>query len=78
MDSLKVKASKPDAQPAVKQEFATAEQGFNEQLAKVKSLINKVESRLPELKQHLKDLVQRQLEYLNKCQQTLSAVQNKL
>jgi endophilin-B len=78
MDSLRDKATKAGAAPAAQQEFAKAQEVFNDQLAKLKGVITKIESRLPELKTYLKELVQRQLEYLNKQQQTLTAVQTKL
>lgn len=78
MDSLRDKATKAGAAPAAQQEFAKAQEVFNDQLTKLKGVITKIESRLPELKTYLKELVQRQLDYLNKQQQTLTAVQTKL
>jgi len=78
MDSLRDKATKAGAPAAAQQEFAKAQEVFNEQLVKLKTVISRVESRLPELKSYLKELVQKHMDYLTKCQQTLSTVHNKL
>lgn len=78
MDSLRDKATKAGATPAAQQEFANAENLFKDQLEKLKIVIAKIESRLPELKAYLKELIQRQIDYYGKCQQILQAVQTKL
>jgi len=78
MDALRAKATKPDAPPATQQEFAKTQEAFNEQLAVVKSLIEKIETQLPDLKNHLKRLIERHADYLKKCQETLASVQTKL
>jgi len=79
MDALKnkVRTSK-DPSPQTKQELEKAEKTFNEQMEKVKAAAYKIEQQLPDLRKHLKALVEKYIEYTTNVQKTLSGVNTKL
>jgi len=79
MDALKnkVKSSKEVA-ASTQQELDKAQKAFDEQIDKVKAMVHKIEEQLPELRKHLKNLVDKQLEHSANVQKALSELQKKL
>jgi uncharacterized protein YukE len=79
MDALKNKVKSNAQVPAsTQQELDKAQKAFDEQVEKVKSAVHKIEEQLPELRKHLKNLVEKQLEHANNVQKALNELHKKL
>jgi len=79
MDALKnkVKSSK-EVNAATQQELDKAQKAFDEQIEKIKGMVHKIEEQLPELRKHLKNLVEKQIEHEATVQKALNELHKKL